>query len=66
MNELMVSLQGRGGNTDEDILLSCSKNYSWQTHVGWDGRLHDLGSKIGHKPPQKYHWKVNIKGFQLV
>jgi hypothetical protein len=64
MNELMVSLQGWGDNTDEEIFLrSCSKDYSWQPHEGCNGRLHGLGSKTGSKPPPKYHWKANIKGF---
>jgi hypothetical protein len=68
INELMVSLQGWGGNTDEDInfFWSCSKNKSWQQHEGCDGRLHGLGSKIGPKHPPKYQWKANIKGFRLV
>jgi hypothetical protein len=25
-----------------------------------------LGSKIGPKPPPRYHWKALIKGFRLV
>ena len=37
-------------------------NCSWQLHhEGHDGRFAGLGSKIGPKPPPRYHWKANIK-----
>jgi hypothetical protein len=30
------------------------------------GRFAGLGSKIGPKPPPRYHWKALNKGFRLV
>ncbi len=59
MNELMVSLQGRGGNTNEDIFFCHAAKTITSSHMRFDG----LGSKIGPKPPPKYHLKANIKGF---
>ncbi len=57
-HELMVSVLGWGGNTDEDnyFFWSGSKNYSWQPHEGCDERFDGLGSKIGPKPPPRYHF----------
>ena len=43
--------------------LIMQQKQSWQRHEGSDGRFHGLGSKIGSKRPQKYHWKANIKGY---
>jgi hypothetical protein len=68
MNELRVSFQGRGGDTDVGInfFWACNKNYSWQLHEGCNGRFDSLGSNIGPKPLPRYLWKANIKGFRLV
>ncbi len=65
MNELMASLQGWGGNTDEDInfFWSCSKNQSWQQHEGHDGRLHGLSSKIGLEVHQNTDGKPTSRAF---
>ena len=68
MDQLMVSFQRWAGSADEDInlFLVGGKNCSWQLHEGHDGRFDGLGSKIGPKPPPRYHWKAPIKGFRLV
>jgi hypothetical protein len=68
MDQLMVSFQRWAGSADEDINLYLvgSWNCSWQLHEGHDGRFVGLGSKIGPKPPPRYHWKALIKGFRLV
>jgi len=53
-------------NDDINLFLVGGKNRSWQLHEGHDGRFAGLGSKIGPKPPPRYHWKSLIKGFRLV
>jgi hypothetical protein len=57
MDQLMVSFQRWAGSADEDIYLFLvgGKNCSWQLNEGHDGRSDGLGSKIGPKPPPRYH-----------
>ncbi len=68
MNEsmVMVSFQHWAGSADDDInlFLVGGKNCSWQLHEGPQWEICSLGSKIGPKPPPRYHWKALIKGFQ--
>ncbi len=67
INELMVLLQGWGGNTDEDINFFC---HAAKTRAGSNMRV-GMGDfmvwaqKLDQRPP-KYQWKANIKGFRLV
>ena len=61
MNELRVLFQRWTGSADDDIIFCLwTKNYSWKLHEGHDGIFDGLGSKIGPKPPPRYHWKANI------
>jgi hypothetical protein len=68
LSYFIISFQHWVGSADDDInlFLVGGKNCSWQLHEGHDGRFAGLGSKIGSKPPPRYHWKALIKGFRLV
>jgi hypothetical protein len=63
MDELMVSFQHWAGSADDNLFLVGGKNCSWQLHESHYGRFARLGSKIGPKPPPRYHWKASSRAF---
>jgi hypothetical protein len=69
LSYFIISFQEHWVGSADDVInlfLVGGKNCSWQLHEGHDGRFAGLGSKIGSKPPPRYHWKALIKGFRLV